>query len=123
MRGQMASMGDFGYNVSLVTPGGYEISTGRDFTVHTATGDIRISPANGYPGPEEDRLREAVKQEIRSTTVDESGGLTVAFADGARLRIEPDEDYEAWTVTGPKGFMVVCMPGGELAIWSAKDET
>ncbi|WP_414635769.1 DUF6188 family protein [Amycolatopsis sp.] len=35
---------------------------------------------------------------------------------GARLRIESDSSYDAWAVSGPNGNLVVCIPGGELAI-------
>ncbi|MFE3223563.1 DUF6188 family protein [Nocardia sp. NPDC059228] len=28
--------------------------------------------------------------------------------------------YEAWTRTGPRGYRAISTPGGELAIWSAR---
>lgn len=48
--------------------------------------------------------------------------LSVAFDNGARLRIKPDSSYEAWTVSGPRGMLVVSMPRGELAIWDEKQD-
>ena len=36
------------------------------------------------------------------------------------LSVEPDSAYEAWTVTRADGMMVVCMPGGTLAVWDAE---
>jgi hypothetical protein len=53
---------------------------------------------------------------------EESGMLSVAFDNGARLRIKPDSSYEAWTVSGPRGMLVVSMPRGELAIWDEKQD-
>jgi Family of unknown function (DUF6188) len=46
------------------------------------------------------------------------GILSLTFADGATLRCEPSAEYEAWQVVGgsPEN-LVVCMPGGELAVW------
>ena len=48
----------------------------------------------------------------------DSGALELAFTDGSSIRCEPHDEYEAWHVVG--GFpqhLVVCTPGGELAIW------
>ena len=47
-----------------------------------------------------------------------NGTLDLTFSDGSRLRCAPDDQYEAWQVVG--GFpehLVVCTPGGELAVW------
>lgn len=34
----------------------------------------------------------------------------------------PNKSYEAWTLSGPRGMLAVCMPGGELAIWDEKKD-
>jgi hypothetical protein len=31
-------------------------------------------------------------------------------------------NIESWNVNGPHGEMVVCMPGGELAVWGRQQE-
>ena len=36
----------------------------------------------------------------------------------ARVRAIPDPRCESWNVAGPDKQLVVCMRGGELAIWS-----
>ena len=36
----------------------------------------------------------------------------------AHVRAVPDAKYESWNVAGPDKQLVVCTPGGELAIWS-----
>src|ERR1700675_837199 len=56
-----------------------------------------------------------------------SGGtLDLSFTDDGCLRCEPHDEYEAWQVVGgfPQHF-VVCVPGGELAVWddTSKVET
>lgn len=49
------------------------------------------------------------------------GCLVLAFSSGAELRCRPHETYEAWEVAGGSpADLVVCLPGGELAVW---DET
>jgi hypothetical protein len=53
-------------------------------------------------------------------TSTQGGTLVVSFADGGKLSCEPDPDYEAWQVVGgAPQYLVVCMPGGELAIWDS----
>jgi hypothetical protein len=48
----------------------------------------------------------------------ENGTLQLEFESGSSIRVFADPDYEAWSVVGADGFRVVCMPGGELAVWS-----
>lgn len=46
-------------------------------------------------------------------------GTLVLVVGSARLEVPPDDDYEAWSLIRADGSRVVCMPGGELAVWSA----
>jgi len=50
-----------------------------------------------------------------------SGSLHLTFTDGSLLRCDPDPQYEAWQVVGgdPQA-LIVCEPGGELAIWDTR---
>lgn len=79
--------------------------------------------------PEEDAddafqpIRQLVGQTVEEASADEAGTLRVSFSDGTRFEVPPDDHYESWNVSGPGGALVVCMPRGELAIWSAKTET
>ena len=73
--------------------------------------------------PEEDRdgalqsLRPLIGHTIEDATADAAGALHVIFEGGARLTVEPDPAYEAWSVSDPGGALVVSTPGGKLAIW------
>jgi hypothetical protein len=78
----------------LRTDGGYEFRIETDFVVHAINGDHRVS-------------------------VEKTGQLTLDFTSGIQVRVEPDENYEAWTFDGPRGEKIVCAPGGELVTWSA----
>lgn len=57
---------------------------------------------------------------VTSAEIRKDGRLTVAFADGCALVVLPDEQYEAFTVSGSlppirRGFRFVAVPGGGLA--------
>jgi hypothetical protein len=47
----------------------------------------------------------------------ECGTLTIVLSGDLTLSVAPSDAYEAWNITGPDGFRVVAMPGGDLAIW------
>jgi hypothetical protein len=55
---------------------------------------------------------------LDSALVYKNGMLRLTFEDGARLRVLPHASYEAWNLSGSGGLQLVCMPGGELAVWS-----
>lgn len=118
LHGQSIVSEDFGYTVSLTLSGGYEIRIETPFSLHDSDGDHQISPG-ADPDVNSRRLESLTGQTITTSVAEDSGALRVDFTHGARLRIEPDSGFEAWTVAGPNGMKVVCLPGGELAVWSA----
>lgn len=80
--------------------------------------------------PEEDAdeafepIRQLVGQTVEDASADENGLLSIRFSGGTQIVVPPDKDYEAWSSSGPRGALVVCTPGGKLAIWSGQaDET
>ena len=85
---------------------------------------LEIDGENTLLSPEEDSedgfgpIRGLVGRAVVDADVDAGGALRVTFQGGARLRVGPDPDYEAWNVSGPNGALVVSMPGGEIAVWS-----
>jgi hypothetical protein len=56
------------------------------------------------------RLCGALITEARAET---SGRIYLGFSTGSSLTVEPDEEYEAWTLTSPSGVLV-SLPGGGL---------
>lgn len=71
-----------------------------------------------------DRLAESggavvglLRQRIATASIDESGVLSLRFTGGQRLQCEPDEQFEAWTLTTAAGERMVCLPGGGVAHW------
>lgn len=62
---------------------------------------------------------------ISNASATRDGILTVHFANGTSLVVQPHDSYEAWNVVGRRSdaddaepFRIVCMPGGKLAVWS-----
>jgi hypothetical protein len=57
---------------------------------------------------------------VVSETSTEHRTLLLSFTDGSLLRCEADPRYEAWTVVGGSPqHLVVCEPGGEVAVWDS----
>jgi hypothetical protein len=54
---------------------------------------------------------------VRVARTGEGGELRISFDGGAELLVEVDAEVESWAVAGPNGFLIVCLPGGELAVW------
>jgi hypothetical protein len=44
--------------------------------------------------------------------------LRLSFADGRAIVAPPDSRYESWSYASDDGWLVVCLPGGGLAIWT-----
>lgn len=60
---------------------------------------------------------------IISATVGETGRLDLAIDGGAYLVVEPDQQYEAWTLSADNGLLVVCLPGGGVGVWTPSSES
>jgi hypothetical protein len=48
------------------------------------------------------------------------GRLEIEFGAGAVAIVDSSELYEAWTVTGPGGAMLVASPGGGVVVWGSQ---
>jgi len=57
---------------------------------------------------------------VTVSTADDTDGSRIDLDGGARLLVEADPPYEAWTVAGPGGMKVVSLPGGGLSVWSSQ---
>lgn len=74
-----------------------------------------------YPSIPE-MLKRFVGMTIQDVTVSLDGHLTMTFIDGSQWSVQADAAYEAWEIHGPRGDLVVCQAGGELAIWGPRAE-
>ncbi|MEJ5868482.1 DUF6188 family protein [Pseudokineococcus sp. 5B2Z-1] len=53
---------------------------------------------------------------ISAADVDPAGTLTLTFG-ALTLTCSSDDAYESWTATSDRGGPVICLPGGELAVF------
>jgi hypothetical protein len=108
------------YAFSIHTRGGIILRVENAFTYKTPSGqNHRLDPA-GDPsllGPALSIARSSVTAGI----VDDLGTLHVDFADGSAIDVSADNLYEAWTINGPEGLLLVSCPGGGLATWGVGD--
>jgi len=94
----------------------YFIVIESPFRLNILGDSFSLSPEED-PGNALQSLHQLVGHTIEDATADTAGALHVIFEGGARLTVEPDAAYEAWSVSGPDGALVVSTPGGKLAIW------
>ncbi len=80
-----------------------------------------VDAGETYP-PVPDVLASFVGKTIRALQVSAVGDLSVTFDDTSQLSVKAAAENEAWQLSGPRGEMAVCMPGGELAIWGPRAE-
>lgn len=116
--GQRVSVAASEYMVEVSTGGGFELQIEGDMEIESGRGD-RWSVVLADGGGSQSDLEPVLRGAITSAVVNSSGTLTIDLDSGNRLVVPPDEEYEAWTLVGPNGYRVVCMPNGELAIWTA----
>ena len=107
------------YTVRMQLSDVYFIVIESPFRVEREGESISLSPEDD-PDEAFAPVRELVGQKVIEAISDNAGGLRVTFENGAHLVVDSDPAYEAWSVSGPDGALVVSTPGGKLAVWSAK---
>ncbi|MER6316127.1 DUF6188 family protein [Streptomyces sp. NPDC001581] len=55
---------------------------------------------------------------VLSAVAFKSGDLRMVFDSGMHLNCSADPSFEAWQISGPRGWRFVSEPGGDLAVWS-----
>lgn len=60
-------------------------------------------------------LRTLLMKPIRSVE-QRDGQLSVVF-DSITITVPLDDNCEAWQIRADNGLLIVCVPGGELAVW------
>jgi hypothetical protein len=89
----------------LTEPGGHEYSLNPD-------GDaVSLAP-----------ILAARRQAVQDGTAFKNGRLLIHMKNGGRISVPADENYEAWTVSGPRGLRIVSTPGGDLSVWMPRND-
>lgn len=107
------------YTVSFLTSGGFEFRVEGAFTMRDATGEQAEANAEDELDTRIAAVGTLTGTTLTTASVADDGTLRVSLQDGRVLTAGADEQFEAWTIAGPEGLKIVCLPGGELAVWSA----
>lgn len=119
LTGQEVSRLSLDYAVVLVMLDGTElrIETPFQFSSADLSQSTEVRP---------DRLDETawflvslLRQQVASSSIAESGELSLRFARGQHLECPPDAEFEAWTLVTSSGERIVCIPGGGFAHWDS----
>ena len=116
MAGHQVALCQVDFAFSVTTLENVTLRAQGHITYRDAAGTVHEVDPEGDPralGP----LLEVARSTITAASTEDDGTLVVALGSSALLRVAPHDRYEAWTLTSRTGFMVVCVPGGELAIW------
>jgi hypothetical protein len=54
---------------------------------------------------------------VRAACTRGDGELRINFGRGSELVVGVDADVESWAVAGRNGVLMVCLAGGEVAVW------
>ena len=114
--GQKLEYVRLGHAIVLGFAGGRQVVIETVAHLAWPTGRIDVEPGE-HPS---DALATLLGDVVRTVRTDDGGGLRIAFAGGSELVVGADAEYESWAVTGPDGVLIVCLAGGELAVWGRR---
>ncbi|MFD3508801.1 DUF6188 family protein [Nocardia sp. NPDC058666] len=120
--GQPISEVELGFTatIRIGSPIEFELQIEGEIAFSTGDGKVMSAPSNNYGGISKE-LQATVGSTVTRADVSEIDGLSIELSSGAVLEVPVDERYEAWGIVGLSGYRVICLPGGELALWSARD--
>ncbi len=80
---------------------------------------LRTAEQNHEPDPESARsilpFLSVLGRAIEKAEAHLEGRIRFELSGGIVIESGSDQSFEAWQLAGPKGFLLVCMPGGGLA--------
>ncbi len=62
-------------------------------------------------------LLSLLRRTVDATALENDGTLRLRVQRGIELECPPHPTHEVWQLTGPRGFLLVCMPGNGPALW------
>jgi hypothetical protein len=102
-----------GHAVVLSFSGGRQVLIETPAQLNGPCGRVEVEPGE-HPS---DVLASLLGDIVRAAVTTDAGELRLTFVSGSVLSVGVDADFESWAVAGPDGFLVVCLAGGELAVW------
>ncbi len=107
--------------VRLWTSGGGQFDLEGDvYVTHRGQAPVHIDKHQSVEVPPK-VLGDLLGQEVTGVLLSPANDLAINLSD-AQVSCRVNLNIESWNVNGPHGEMVVCMPGGELAVWGRRSE-
>jgi hypothetical protein len=107
---------EFDYQIRLLLDGRATVTIGTPATLRIDGSAVTVDPEEIDPNAA--AFIALRSREVTSASAAEDGTLHMSFAGDAELAVPPDPAYESWLMSHRNGARIVCVPGGELAIWS-----
>jgi hypothetical protein len=90
------------------------ITIEQQFCLELEGVEYRLNPENPCElGP----VFSILHNTVQSALAYKDGTLKLEFTNGSKLVIVAHPKYEAWGLAGDRGLRIVCLPGGDLAVW------
>lgn len=99
----------------------YHVRMYGDAVFQAADEEVHSIPAEKWAEEKPELVTCFRGRVVNECLAHKDGRLEISFEDGSRLEILPDQEYESWEISGTGDLHVVGLPGGELAIWKARD--
>ena len=108
------------YQLTLLLDGAAQVSFETEVLLtHGPLGAPDVTPI--HLDPERQDVAPALalfSATVLSAVAFKTGALRLVFDTGTHLNAKPHPQYEAWSARGPDALLLVCQPGGSVAIWS-----
>lgn len=72
------------------------------------------------PNIEVGRVLTLLRRQVLGAVAQKSGQLQMSFEGGYQLVVNPKYEYEAWELADEFRNLMICIPGGDLAVWLSK---
>lgn len=118
IEGQEVSRICVDYAVTLQTADGAELRIETGFAVAASGAEPIVAVEPEHLGSAGAQVLALIRRRLVAAAIHDSGRLELRFEGDARLLCEPNENFEAWTLSAPDGEIVVCLPGGGIARWT-----
>lgn len=58
---------------------------------------------------------------VYNISIEKHGELVIESDGNNSIRVPASAEFEAWSIYGPNGLLVVCAPDGEISIWQPNE--
>ncbi|UOE42911.1 DUF6188 family protein [Agromyces larvae] len=111
----------FDFAVTLLLSNGAEMRIETEGVFTPPIGDeVGFDPEDARPVA--GVLLGLLREDVSLAEAGDHGALRIRTKTGMEVNVVSSPDYEAWGIVWPDGRRVICMPGGELAIWDLPEQ-